>query len=159
MYLIQQHAIPPLCNLLHLNDIKVVTVALEGLENMLRVCSTMGRLNYMVDILAECNGIGKSLSPFPSPSFSRVFGLKSRVFHMYIFLIGAIENLQSHNNKTIYDRAVKILETYLGAEEVGESEIVPDVVMGAGGHQQFGFGQGPQGGAGSNGAAPGGFQF
>lgn len=47
----------------------------------------------------------------------------------------------------------QVLETYFGAEEEGQSEIVPDLITGAGGTQQFGFG--------SHNTAnpPGGFQF
>lgn len=48
----------------------------------------------------------------------------------------------------------QVLETYFGAEEEGDSEIMPEVVTGAGGTQQFNFGGPPAGGAG--GAAAGG---
>lgn len=48
---------------------------------------------------------------------------------------------------------VKVLESYFGAEEEGESEIVPNLVTGAGGSQQFGFG--PH----NTGNPPGGFHF
>lgn len=47
-----------------------------------------------------------------------------------------------------------MLETYFGAEEE-EAEFVPDVVEGAGGNVQYGFG----GGAGAAGAAPATFNF
>jgi Armadillo/beta-catenin-like repeat len=36
-YLVQQGCIPPLCELLTVHDAKIVTVALEGLENILKV--------------------------------------------------------------------------------------------------------------------------
>lgn len=36
-YLVQQGCIPPLCDLLEVHDAKIVTVALEGLENILKV--------------------------------------------------------------------------------------------------------------------------
>jgi importin subunit alpha-6/7 len=36
LYLVHQGAVPPLCALLNVSDVKVVTVALEGLENILK---------------------------------------------------------------------------------------------------------------------------
>ena len=36
-YLVQNGCIPPLCELLQVHDAKIVTVALEGLENILKV--------------------------------------------------------------------------------------------------------------------------
>eukprot|EP01039_Chlorochromonas_danica_P000426 gene427-460_t len=123
LHLVDIGAIEPLCSLLEVSDTKVVTVALEGLENMLKVGQATNKLDRIVEIINECNGVT------------------------------AIENLQNHNNKQIYLRAVKVLETYFGAEEEGESEIAPDLITGAGGTQQFGFG--PHNVA----NPPGGFQF
>lgn len=109
MYLVSNNVIPPLCNLLSVSDSKVITVALEGLENILRISMSAGVIERVTEIINDCGGLI------------------------------AIEELQNHDNTSIYQRSVKILETYFGAEEE-ESEIVPDVVSGAGGHQQFGFG-------------------
>lgn len=39
-YLVQQGCIPPLCELLEVHDAKIVTVALEGLENILKVTTS-----------------------------------------------------------------------------------------------------------------------
>lgn len=36
-YLVTEGCIPPLCDLLEVHDAKIVTVALEGLENILKV--------------------------------------------------------------------------------------------------------------------------
>lgn len=114
MYLVSSGVIPPLCNLLSVADAKVITVALEGLENILRISQSANVLERVTEIVNDCGGLQ------------------------------TIEELQNHDNSTIYQRAVKMLETYFGAEEE-ESEIVPDVVNGAGGHQQFGFGGGSAG--------------
>eukprot|EP01034_Spumella_vulgaris_P039897 gene39897-49310_t len=92
MYLVQQGVVPPLCNLLSVSDSKVITVALEGLENILRIAMTSNLLDRIIEIVSECGGLN------------------------------AIEELQSHDNMQIYQRAVKMLETYFGAEEE-ESEI------------------------------------
>ncbi|KAJ0013935.1 hypothetical protein Pint_19746 [Pistacia integerrima] len=67
-YLVNQGCIKPLCDLLTCPDPRIVTVCLEGLENILK-------------------------------------GLEK------------IENLQSHDNTEIYEKAVKILETYWLDEE------------------------------------------
>jgi importin subunit alpha-6/7 len=113
MYLVQQGVIPPLCTLLSVLDSKVITVSLEGLENILRVAQNIGVLDRVVDLITDCGGLN------------------------------AIEELQNHENANIYNRAVKVLETYFGAEEdVNESEINPEVVTGDGGNQQFWFGGG-----------------
>jgi Armadillo/beta-catenin-like repeat len=54
-YLVQQGCIPPLCELLTVHDAKIVTVALEGLENILKVhiqhhyMRTHERLRVLID--------------------------------------------------------------------------------------------------------------
>lgn len=44
-YLVDVGAIKPLCDLLTVQDVRIVTVALEGLENILKVQSAMTRHN------------------------------------------------------------------------------------------------------------------
>eukprot|EP01036_Dinobryon_divergens_P029980 gene29980-39158_t len=127
MYLVQHGAIPPLCGLLSLHDAKVITVSLEGLENILRVAHTASVLDRVVQVVTDCGGISSiEGTPIPKP------------FH------------------NIYSRAVKILETYFGGEEETDSEINPNLVVDAGGMQQYGFGA-PPGGKGSG--TGGGFHF
>jgi hypothetical protein len=126
LYLVQQGVVPPLCNLLSVLDAKVITVALEGLENILRVAQGANVLDRIVDLITDCGGLS------------------------------AIEELQNHENNNIYNRAVKVLETYFGAEEEDDAGIAPEVVTSASGGQQFYFGNNNTGGA-----APqdGGFHF
>jgi hypothetical protein len=128
LYLVHQGAIPPLCALLNVADVKVVTVALEGLENVLKAAQSTSNgdiFDRVVTLISEAGGLN------------------------------AIEELQNHENQGIYQRAVKMLETYFGGEEEDESAIVPDVVQ-QGDHQQFAFG----GNAGvMPPAPPGGFRF
>lgn len=96
--LVQQGCIPPLCELLTVNDSKIVMVALEGLENILKVGDTeskaSGQPNVMAIVINEAEGLTK------------------------------IENLQQHENEDIYTKAVKILEQYFGVEEE-DSTIAP----------------------------------
>jgi importin subunit alpha-2 len=119
LYLASQGAINPLCQLLSVADAKVITVALEGLENILRTASAAGDVIFQRTIsnVSECGGLN------------------------------LIEELQNHDNQAIYQRSLKILETYFGAEEVAESELAPQVAEG-GAQYQFGGGapQGPPGG-------------
>ncbi|KAK6941052.1 Armadillo [Dillenia turbinata] len=87
-WLVSQGCIKPLCDLLVCPDPRIVTVCLEGLENILMVgeaeknLGNTGDVNLYAQLIEEADGLDK------------------------------IENLQSHDNTEIYEKAVKILETY-----------------------------------------------
>ncbi|XP_020589098.1 importin subunit alpha-2-like [Phalaenopsis equestris] len=106
-FLVTQGCIKPLCDLLVCPDPRIVTVCLEGLENILKVgeaeknLGTTGGVNLYAQMIDEAEGLDK------------------------------IENLQSHDNTEIYEKAVKILETYWLEEE--------DEAMPAGDSAQTGF--------------------
>lgn len=94
LYLAQQGTLPPLCDLLVVQEPKIISVALEGIENILKaglaVTQTHPQTNLIAQItsvIEECGGLQK------------------------------IEDLQNHENQQIYERSVKILETYFGAED------------------------------------------
>lgn len=57
-HLVQAGAIPPLCQLLAVNDAKVVTVALEGLENILSKLPVEHR-GITHQIFVECGGVDR----------------------------------------------------------------------------------------------------
>lgn len=121
-FLVNEGCIKPLCDLLNCPDPRIVTVCLEGLENILKVGEAdkgnNGGMNLYAQLIDEAEGVEK------------------------------IESLQSHDNHEIYERAVKILETYWLDEE---DEDVPS----GGGAEQNGFHFG-----GSEPVAPtGGFKF
>ncbi|OWM88080.1 importin subunit alpha-2 [Punica granatum] len=92
-FLAGQGCIKPLCDLLICPDPRIVTVCLEGLENILKVGEaekakgTTGDVNIYAQMIDDAEGLEK------------------------------IENLQSHDNNEIYEKAVKILETYWLEEE------------------------------------------
>eukprot|EP00252_Welwitschia_mirabilis_P014554 TRINITY_DN3195_c1_g1_i1.p1 TRINITY_DN3195_c1_g1~~TRINITY_DN3195_c1_g1_i1.p1 ORF type:complete len:534 (-),score=119.55 TRINITY_DN3195_c1_g1_i1:454-2055(-) len=122
-YLVSQGCIKPLCDLLVCPDARIVTVCLEGLENILKVGEAdkdMGNtsgVNLYAQYIDDAEGLEK------------------------------IENLQSHDNNEIYEKAVKILETYW-LEDEEEDQALP-----ASGEQSqagFNFGtnqpMGPSGG-------------
>ena len=83
-----QGCIKPLCDLLVFPDPRIVTVCLEGLENILKVgeaekvLGNTGGVNLYAQYIDDAEGLEK------------------------------IENLQSHDNNEIYEKAVNILETY-----------------------------------------------
>ncbi|KAI3696640.1 hypothetical protein L6452_29080 [Arctium lappa] len=92
-YFVSQGCIKPLCDLLICPDPRIVTVSLEGLENILKVgeveknLGNTGEVNFYAQMIDDAEGLEK------------------------------IENLQSHDNNEIYEKAVKILETYWLEEE------------------------------------------
>jgi importin subunit alpha-1 len=122
-FLVQQGCIRPLCDLLTVNDPKIVTIALEGLENILKVGEEESKVtngqNQMAIFISEAEGLNK------------------------------IEDLQQHSNNDIYEKCIKILETYFGVEEEEEMAALAPAMEG----HTFGFGmdQGQQ--------APGTFDF
>ncbi|EOA40102.1 hypothetical protein CARUB_v10008795mg [Capsella rubella] len=98
-YLVSQGCIKPLCDLLPCPDPRIVTVALEGLENILKVgeaeesLGNTGNENLYAKMIDEAGGLDK------------------------------IENLQSHDNNDIYEKAVKILEAFWAEEDEEEEKI------------------------------------
>jgi len=98
-YLVNQGCIKPLCDLLVCPDPRIVTVCLEGLENILKVGETerdlgnTGGVNLYAQFIDDAEGLEK------------------------------IENLQSHDNNEIYEKAVKILETYWLEDEEDDQNI------------------------------------
>jgi hypothetical protein len=91
-FLVAQGCVPLLCDLLEDSHAKIVTVALVGLENILKVGATM----------AESSPTGENPHAL---TVERAEGLEK------------IDNLQNHENDDIYERAVKILEKYFDAVE------------------------------------------
>jgi hypothetical protein len=115
-YLVSQGAIKPLCDLLSCSDARIVTVALEGLENILKVGEAEKELgganatNPFAQLVDEAEGLDK------------------------------IEDLQNHTNEDIYEKAVAILESYFDVEDGEEENLAPAVAEG--GTYAFGAPQG-----------------
>ncbi|KAI5658497.1 hypothetical protein M9H77_27290 [Catharanthus roseus] len=111
-FLASQGCIKALCDLLVCPDPRIVTVCLEGLENILKVgeadkeMGLNGGINLYAQKIDDCEGLDK------------------------------IENLQSHDNNEIYEKAVKILEKYWTEED--EEQNLADGVEGN--QQGFNFG-------------------
>jgi importin subunit alpha-1 len=126
--LVSQGAIKPLCDLLAVSDPRVVTVALEGLENILRVGEQLKKLpgsnnqNPYAQAVEDAEGLDK------------------------------IEMLQEHQNEDLYEKAVQILEQFFDVEEGEDQNLAPALDMAqnayafgapaqpAGGFNNFNFG-------------------
>ncbi|KAH7388163.1 hypothetical protein KP509_16G061800 [Ceratopteris richardii] len=110
-YLVSQGCIKPLCDMLTCPDARIISVCLEGLENILKVGEAdkdMGNtngVNIFAQFIDEADGLPK------------------------------IEELQTHDNNEIYEKAVKLLETYWQEEDEDEQQTADPV-----GQQQFNFG-------------------
>ncbi|CAH1114394.1 unnamed protein product [Psylliodes chrysocephalus] len=108
-YLVSQNCIGPLCDLLTVMDSKIVQVALNGLENILRLGEQDAKLqngtNPYAVLIEECYGLDK------------------------------IEFLQSHENMEIYQKAFDIIEHFFGTEEE-DSNVAPSIDTD---HQQYQF--------------------
>ena len=97
-FLAAQGCIPALCDLLDIQDTKIVPVALEGLENILKSGGLSGSDEnpYVLDV-EKSGGLDK------------------------------LDNLQDHESNDIYEHAVKILEVYFGAVDEDEVPANPFV--------------------------------
>lgn len=100
-YLVSEGVIPPLCDLFSCPDPKMVLVAMEGIENILRVGKKDPQtMSKFAEFVEECNGLD------------------------------ALEKLQVHSSEEIYDKAVKILKTYFDSEPEEDMNIAPTVAPG-----------------------------
>ncbi|CAI9536435.1 unnamed protein product [Staurois parvus] len=101
-YLVNLGCIKPLCDLLTVMDSKIVQVALNGLENILR----------LGDQEAKQGGNG-GINPYCG-LIEEAYGLDK------------IEFLQSHENQEIYQKAFELIEHYFGVED-DDPQLVPSV--------------------------------
>ncbi|XP_049294289.1 importin subunit alpha-7 [Anopheles funestus] len=87
-YLVDIGCIPPMCELLTVMDVKIVTVALNGLENILKVGEEQRtKPNPYAVMIEECYGLDK------------------------------LEFLQSHHNNDIYEKAFSIIQKYFSNDD------------------------------------------
>lgn len=92
-YLVSQGCIRPLCDLLTIMDNKIIQVALDGLENILKigeqdkVAAGPGAVNQYAQHIEECGGLV------------------------------TIHNLQSHENHDIYQKSFYIMDHYFPDDE------------------------------------------
>ncbi|KAF9429472.1 Importin alpha subunit (Karyopherin alpha subunit) (Serine-rich RNA polymerase I suppressor protein) [Entomortierella beljakovae] len=100
-YLVSQGCIKPLCDILVCMDNKIINVALDGLENILKV----GELEK-----EATNGVNQ--------------------FSIFIEDCGGMErihNLQAHDNSDIYKKAYGIIDKYFADDEEEETGLAPQI--------------------------------
>jgi hypothetical protein len=99
-YLVELNVIQPLCDLLGVVDTKIVEVALNGIENILKLgqmdANAKGAGNAYALKVEECGGLDR------------------------------IEYLQGHQNEKIYKKAFHIIEQYFSQEE-DDTGLMPQV--------------------------------
>jgi len=96
-YLVDCKILEPMCELLSLADTRIILVALEGIENILKAGEKEARatgINEYATFIEECRGIDK------------------------------LEVLQNHPHTEIYEKAVSLLEIYFAAEEEDQNVAV-----------------------------------
>ncbi|KAF9951687.1 Importin alpha subunit (Karyopherin alpha subunit) (Serine-rich RNA polymerase I suppressor protein) [Mortierella alpina] len=118
-YLVSQGCIKPLCDILICMDNKIIQVALDGLENILKV----GEMEKEVT-----NGVNQ--------------------FGLFIEDCGGMEkihNLQAHDNTEIYKKAYTIIDKYFAEDDDEDTGLAPQVDAQTGAFA-FQGGADPQGG-------------
>lgn len=98
MLVSQANIIQPLCDVLTLQDTKLLKTVLDALENILRVGASSGGTNNYALLVEEADGLTK------------------------------IEALESHANAQIYERAVRIIEDYFDGTAVDDELISEGVM-------------------------------
>ncbi|KAG7533534.1 Armadillo [Arabidopsis thaliana x Arabidopsis arenosa] len=97
-YLVEQGCVKPLCDLLVCSYVMINSVCLDGLENILKAGEAeknTGDVNCYLQLIDAAEGVEK------------------------------IENLQKHESDEIYEKALRILETYWDEEEDDEETQQP----------------------------------
>jgi importin subunit alpha-6/7 len=123
-YLVQQGCIKPLCDLLSCPDNKIIQVALDGLENILKV----GEMDKEQNLQSGGDNVNR--------------------YALFIEEAGGMEKIhdsQNNANEEIYMKAYNIIEKYFSdEEEAGDiNELAPQA---QGENGTFAFGNQPQAG-------------
>lgn len=117
--------IKPLCDLLTLMDSKIVQVALNGLENILRLgeleAKRGGGINPYCALIEEAYGKTRQTHPMVTISFMVSFFLPYSMTYISTLLsvsgLDKLEFLQGHENQEIYQKAFDLIERYFNAED------------------------------------------
>jgi len=133
MHLVECGCIKPLVDMLESHEAKIVTVALEGLENILKSGAKLGeehgQENIYLAMVEEAGGIDK------------------------------IDLLQESVKDEVYTKAMSVIEQFFGGEQVIDDAELAAVVGAGGGAGQdgnpFSFGNGGAGAAGGFGGGAG----
>lgn len=164
-YLVNRGAISPLCSLLVVPDHKIISVALEGLENILKVGQmeremNNSQINECARLIEECGGSEKmvSLEHSENPGMRACFCVCVcvRVCLSVCVSVCLLVYLTLHLLRCvfseIYDRVQRILRTYFDSSDDEEPEGPAPGTATA--QFPFGFAPPPPPGAGAPTAAP-----
>ena len=88
--LVEHGAIRPLCDLLEVGEVRILVVALDALEAVLR--SAGASAPAFIQFIDEAHGVER------------------------------IENLQEHESGDVYERCVKLIDTYFGGEDADDDD-------------------------------------
>lgn len=99
IHLCNHGLVPAYCDLLNMRDWKTIIVVLDGLENILKAANEVGQVDKLACAIEECGGLDK------------------------------IEQLQSHENNTVYNKAYTIIDNFFSDEQDDEenADILPEV--------------------------------
>nr|CAB3260065.1 importin subunit alpha-1-like [Phallusia mammillata] len=95
VYLANNDAINGLCGMLEVKEAKILQVCLDGISNMLVTAEKVGQLEPMCNAIEACEGLDH------------------------------IENLQTHENETVYRMALHIIDHFFGVEEDNVENVAP----------------------------------
>ena len=85
-YMVQERIFVPLSDLLESNDPQIISLSLDAISNILKAAEKIGELNSVAIMLEECGGVDK------------------------------IEQLQSHDNNDIYQKALILIDMFFSRE-------------------------------------------
>jgi len=96
VFLCQQGAIPALCDMLSCRDWRTIITVLDGLENILKSAQDVGQLEKVACAIEECGGLDR------------------------------IEQLQAHDNNTVYNKAFTMIDSFFSDGEAVDGDLLPD---------------------------------
>lgn len=95
-HLVELGAIRPLCALFNSKDTRTVNVVLDGLSNILQAAEQFGKVENVGMLIEGCGGLD------------------------------SLENLQSHENEQVYEKALALIDKYFSEEADEENVTSPN---------------------------------
>jgi len=121
--LVNSGAVPAFCEMMAVNDAKVVLMVLESVRRILKVAQKYDQEEQLCLAIEQCGGLDK------------------------------LEQLQEHDNERVYDLAYKLVDEFFSAEDEDEAGNEDGVSKPVTGDAQFGFNVVQQSGGSGSGAA------